>query len=389
MWPTHPYIFFRFGASVGHNIILYTYISMPSSDDEIPKEQALQEKDEAKPSGEEDKDESAKRSKTEPQRLCHSLRSEDAVDPIALRLEQPEPKDVLFGRGRGFQEHPGNLRMLEIIDKYRKAYKDQKRNKKQEFVVAVYEEITKDGVRFLKKHEEGSPWVRVSIPVALEKISHTLRGRRKGDIRVQQEESASGTAAADMDEAERFRALAARIQSSAITYPLSAAQNPYQNSAFLTNQLSMGHLPAALPSAGFMYPFVPYYAAPPMLHDPYLASDVARLEQLLGQQLVGAAQNAANAILETHLRLQQQQQQQHQQEKQGQQQQQRQQQQQEQHQQQQQQQQQQQVQISSLSIAVIPNPRSIKSQRSNDDTRPSTDWNAGTKNDLQSQPKAS
>jgi hypothetical protein len=334
---------------------------MPSSDDE---KRALEEKEEAKPSGEGDKDESAKRSKTEPERLYHGLRFEDAVDPNALRAEKPEPNDVLFGRGRGFQEHPGNQRMLEIIDKYRKTYKGQKRNKKQEFVVAVYEEITKDGARFLKKNEEENLWVKVSIPLALEKVSHTLRGRRKRDIKVQQEESARGTAAvplaADMDDSERFRALAARIQSAAITYPLSAAQNPYLNSTFLTNQFSMGHLPSALPSAGFMYPRVPYYAAPPMQHDPHLASDVARLELLREQQLVRAAQNAANARIEMQLRLQQQQQEK--------------------------QRQQLQVQSSSLSIAVRPNPRSIPSQRSNDETRPSTEWNVGTKNDSQSQP---
>jgi hypothetical protein len=291
-----------------HYTVRYTYISMPSSDDEIPKKRALQEKDEAKPSGEGNKDESAKRYKTEPGRLYHSLRFEDAVDPNVLRIEKPEPNDVLFGRGRGFQEHPGNQRMLEIIDRYRKTYKGQKRNKKQEFVVAVYEAITKDGVRFLKKNKEDKFWVKVSIAVALEKVGHTLRGRRKGDVKVQQEESASGKAAADTDDSERFRALAARIQSAAITYPLSAAQNPYLNSAFLTNQLSMGHLPSALPSAGFMYPLVPYYAAPAMLHDPHLASDVARLELLREQQLVRAAQNA-RMDAQLRLRLQQQQEQ--------------------------------------------------------------------------------
>ncbi|KAL3938734.1 MAG: hypothetical protein SGBAC_006407 [Bacillariaceae sp.] len=109
------------------------------------------------------------------------LRFTDVYDPNALRVQIPEPGDVLFGRGRGFQEHPGNQRMLKIISKYKQAYKSQKRSKKREFVEAVYDEITKDGGRFVKKLEGENCWVEVSIPISLEKVSHTLRGKRKGE----------------------------------------------------------------------------------------------------------------------------------------------------------------------------------------------------------------
>ncbi|CAJ1950196.1 unnamed protein product [Cylindrotheca closterium] len=109
------------------------------------------------------------------------LKFTDVDDPNALRVQNPGPGDILFGRGRGFQEHPGNQRMLKIISKYKQAYKSQKRSKKREFVEAVYDEITRDGSRFLKKLEGENCWVEVSIPISLEKVSHTLRGKRKGE----------------------------------------------------------------------------------------------------------------------------------------------------------------------------------------------------------------
>jgi len=109
------------------------------------------------------------------------LRFTDVDDPNALRVKIPESSDILFGRGRGFQEHPGNQNMLRIISKCKKSYKSQKRSEKRDFVEAVYDEITKDGSRFLKKLEGENCWVEVSIPISLEKVSHTLRGKRKGE----------------------------------------------------------------------------------------------------------------------------------------------------------------------------------------------------------------
>jgi hypothetical protein len=108
----------------------------------------------------------------------HRIRFEDAIDPNAERVKKLNKYDIVFGRGRGYQNHPGNLRMREIIDKYKTQYHSLKRQEKREMVEGVYNEIVEDGARFLKKLEDEDTWVKVDVPVALQKVSHTLRCRK-------------------------------------------------------------------------------------------------------------------------------------------------------------------------------------------------------------------
>ena len=37
----------------------------------------------------------------------HQIRFADAIDPNAERVHKLRKKDIVFGRGRGFQNHPG------------------------------------------------------------------------------------------------------------------------------------------------------------------------------------------------------------------------------------------------------------------------------------------
>ena len=50
------------------------------------------------------------------------LKSDDEAKPSAL-IDTPRPHDVLFGRGRPLQAHPGNLRFHKIVNKFRDDYK--------------------------------------------------------------------------------------------------------------------------------------------------------------------------------------------------------------------------------------------------------------------------
>lgn len=68
--------------------------------------------------------------------------------------------------------------MREIIEKYKIMYHTLRRNEKQNLIAAVYVELTGKGARFLKKLGEEDVWVNVDRPVALQKVSHTLRCRK-------------------------------------------------------------------------------------------------------------------------------------------------------------------------------------------------------------------
>lgn len=46
----------------------------------------------------------------------HRIRLEDAIDPDAERVSKIHKTDILFGRGKGFQNHPGVSRIECHVD---------------------------------------------------------------------------------------------------------------------------------------------------------------------------------------------------------------------------------------------------------------------------------
>eukprot|EP00980_Cylindrotheca_fusiformis_P010351 scaffold2299_cov131-Cylindrotheca_fusiformis.AAC.38 len=111
----------------------------------------------------------------------HKIRFEDAIDPKAERVYKISKQDVVFGRGRGHQKHPGNKRMRSIVEKYKLKYHELNRDGKRKLVKAVYDEISENGVRFLSKLktlDDKDVWVVVDRPIALQKVCHTLRCRK-------------------------------------------------------------------------------------------------------------------------------------------------------------------------------------------------------------------
>ena len=129
----------------------------------------------------------------------HRIRFEDAIDPNAERVDKLHKTDILFGRGKGFQNHPGNQRMREIIDKYKRQYHSLKRSEKRKMVENVYKEITANGARFLKKVSDENAFVKVDEPVALQKVSHTLRCRKGTEKDYAEMQAASARALAGLD----------------------------------------------------------------------------------------------------------------------------------------------------------------------------------------------
>eukprot|EP00980_Cylindrotheca_fusiformis_P018304 scaffold5966_cov118-Cylindrotheca_fusiformis.AAC.29 len=108
----------------------------------------------------------------------HQIRFEDAIDPNADRISEIDKMDVVFGRGRGLQKHPGNIRMREVVEKHKTRYHSLNRKGKRKLAVAVHKEISEGGIRFLKKLDNEEVWVIVDRPIAIQKVTHTLRCRK-------------------------------------------------------------------------------------------------------------------------------------------------------------------------------------------------------------------
>ena len=89
--------------------------------------------------------------------------------------------DILCGRGMPIQNHYGNLRMHQIIDKYRERYVASSKRDKHVLTKQVVAEIKEDGARFLKRVDEDDMrcWAEVDDSSAYEKVSHALRCKHK------------------------------------------------------------------------------------------------------------------------------------------------------------------------------------------------------------------
>jgi hypothetical protein len=103
---------------------------------------------------------------------------------IVSVIETPQPSDVLFGRGRPYQAHSGNVRLHRIVDRHKDRYSQSRRFDKLAIVDQIVYEVKSKGDgggagRFLKRSENGEFWEEVTDDVAREKVAHALRGKIK------------------------------------------------------------------------------------------------------------------------------------------------------------------------------------------------------------------
>jgi hypothetical protein len=100
-----------------------------------------------------------------------------------VRVENPLPSDILLGRGRPFQSHHGNQRMLQIVASHKEKYSSEKREKRRAIAEQIIDTLLRSGARFLKRVEGETYWEIVGSDVAYEKVSHVLRSKkRKGKL---------------------------------------------------------------------------------------------------------------------------------------------------------------------------------------------------------------
>ena len=93
-------------------------------------------------------------------------------------VDEPQEFDVLCGRGRGFYEHPGNLRMLTIVAGLKTSYQKESKDGKKRIALCAFDSIMNpsDGTtsRFLRRAPDNR-WYELEDMEVFKKIHHTLR----------------------------------------------------------------------------------------------------------------------------------------------------------------------------------------------------------------------
>jgi hypothetical protein len=91
--------------------------------------------------------------------------------------------DVLSGRGRGTNEHPGNKFFRALILSYRDIYESATRSKKPLVSVDIVRDVRNRGGRFLRKDKKDGLFYEINDNAAREKASQALRHTRSLETR--------------------------------------------------------------------------------------------------------------------------------------------------------------------------------------------------------------
>lgn len=98
-----------------------------------------------------------------------------------------EQHDVLFGRGRGIQSHPGNRKCRELVGASLERYEEGDRLVKTRLAEEIVRRVKDSSGRFLK--EKDGKWLEVDNNTAREKVAHTFRTLRKSILQNAEEAS--------------------------------------------------------------------------------------------------------------------------------------------------------------------------------------------------------
>ena len=91
---------------------------------------------------------------------------------------QPGPQDILFGRGKPYQERPSNVWFRNLLESYRNRYEVACKSEKTKLATEIVHVVKLKNGRFLKQSQEWDYWVEVDDKMAREKVSHAFRTRR-------------------------------------------------------------------------------------------------------------------------------------------------------------------------------------------------------------------
>jgi len=98
-----------------------------------------------------------------------------SMEPVLV----PGELDILLGRGRGAQNHKGNIHYRQVVETFRSRYEQiPQKGAKTQLIREVVAVIYDNGGRFLKQDGFGR-WVPVDPEVARDKVSHSFRNQKR------------------------------------------------------------------------------------------------------------------------------------------------------------------------------------------------------------------
>jgi hypothetical protein len=93
-------------------------------------------------------------------------------------VDLPGRNDVLLGRGKIFQDHPGSVILRNIVSCFLEEFKLASKHGKTAITWKIMKTIKGQGGRFLKRNADGW-WVEVSDEAAREKVDMSFRTAKK------------------------------------------------------------------------------------------------------------------------------------------------------------------------------------------------------------------
>eukprot|EP00529_Nitzschia_sp_RCC80_P009908 CAMPEP_0113501294 /NCGR_PEP_ID=MMETSP0014_2-20120614/32868_1 /TAXON_ID=2857 /ORGANISM="Nitzschia sp." /LENGTH=789 /DNA_ID=CAMNT_0000395853 /DNA_START=244 /DNA_END=2613 /DNA_ORIENTATION=- /assembly_acc=CAM_ASM_000159 len=122
-------------------------------------------------------------------RLKESTQAAQKTAPPSTSIADVGHYDVLFGRGKGIQAHPGNKRLRELVEANLERYDRASRLEKTLMAETIVRNIKDTSGRFLKldNASQGGGWTEVNDEIARDKIAHAFRTQRKSLLQKEKE----------------------------------------------------------------------------------------------------------------------------------------------------------------------------------------------------------
>jgi hypothetical protein len=122
-------------------------------------------------------------------RLKESTQAAQKTAPSSTSVSDVGHYDVLFGRGKGIQAHPGNKRLRDLVEANLDRYERASRLEKTLMAETIVRNIKDTAGRFLKLESvsHGGGWTEVNDEIARDKIAHAFRTQRKSLLQKEKE----------------------------------------------------------------------------------------------------------------------------------------------------------------------------------------------------------
>lgn len=106
-------------------------------------------------------------------------------EAASLTITFPTQRDVLLGRGKPFQDFPGNIRLNQLVKHRGKDYDEANKGGRTVYITEIVHTIHQMGGRFLKRtttDKDGTVlflWEEADIATAHKKVNNCFQSRKR------------------------------------------------------------------------------------------------------------------------------------------------------------------------------------------------------------------